>query len=70
MAQQYFGTGGRKTAIARVRILQGSGKFIINGKDIEDFFNYDNLIELAKSPLVLTENENNLDVIVNVKGGG
>lgn len=68
--QQYFGTGGRKTAIARVRILPGSGEFKVNNKNVEDYFNYENLVLTAKSPLILTENENTFDVYVNVKGGG
>lgn len=70
MANQYLGTGRRKTAVARVRLLPGSGKFIVNGKDLNDYFAFQTLIEIAKSPLALTESEGNFDVYVNVKGGG
>lgn len=67
---QYLGTGRRKSAVARVRLLPGNGKFTINKVDISEYFAYDDLINLAKSPLVLTENEGSYDVYVNVKGGG
>lgn len=70
MAEQYYGTGRRKTSVARVRLLPGNGSFIINGKDIEEYFGYETLKELAKSPLQLTETLGNFDVKVNVKGGG
>lgn len=70
MAEQYYGTGRRKTSVARVRLLPGNGSFIINGKDIEEYFGYETLKELAKSPLQLTEILGNFDVKVNVKGGG
>ncbi|NLN97553.1 MAG: 30S ribosomal protein S9 [Eubacteriaceae bacterium] len=67
---QYFGTGRRKTSVARVRLLPGDGKITINGRDIMDYFGLDTLKVIAKQPLVLTATENNFDVIVNVKGGG
>ncbi len=67
---QYFGTGRRKTSVARVRLLPGDGKMTINGRDIVDYFGLDTLKVIAKQPLVLTATENNFDVIVNVKGGG
>lgn len=67
---QYQGTGRRKTSVARVRLLPGNGKFIINKVAIDDYFNYETLKIIARSPLALTENEENYDVYVNVKGGG
>ena len=68
--EQYIGTGRRKTSTARVRLVPGNGKFIINKKDIEEYFNYETLRSIAREPLTITENLKNFDVIVNVKGGG
>ncbi len=70
MDNQYRGTGRRKTAVARVRLLPGKGNFVVNGKDIEEYFDYQTLRDLAKSPLTLTGNSEAFDVAVNVKGGG
>lgn len=70
MSNQFYGTGRRKTSVARVRLLPGQGAFTINGKDIEEYFGFETLKELAKSPLKLTEKEGQFDVVVNVKGGG
>jgi small subunit ribosomal protein S9 len=67
---QYWGTGRRKTSVARVRLVPGSGKIIVNNHDVEDYFGRDTLIKDLKSPLELTNNLNTLDVLVNVKGGG
>lgn len=70
MSNQFYGTGRRKTSVARVRLLPGNGSFVINGKDIEEYFGYETLKELAKSPLQLTDKLGQFDVKVNVKGGG
>lgn len=70
MSNQFYGTGRRKTAVARVRLLPGQGNFTVNGKDINEYFGYETLKELAKSPLELTEKLSQFDVKVNVKGGG
>jgi len=67
---QYFGTGRRKTSVARVRLLPGSGKITINGRDIDEFFGMETLKVIAKQPLKLTDTLNTFDVIVNVHGGG
>ncbi len=67
---QYWGTGRRKTSTARVRLVPGSGKLIINDKDIEEYFGRDSLIKDIKAPLELTDSLNTFDVLVNVKGGG
>lgn len=67
---QYWGTGRRKTSTARVRLVPGNGKIVINNKDIDDYFGRDTLIKDIKAPLELTNTDSNLDVLVNVKGGG
>ena len=70
MQTQYRATGRRKTSIAQVRLLAGSGNFIINGRDINDYFDYETLREVSKSPLELIDTLASFDVIVKVKGGG
>jgi len=67
---QFWGTGRRKTSVARVRLLPGNGKVTINNKDIEDYFNYETLKVVAKEPLTITETADKYDVFVNVHGGG
>lgn len=67
---QYLGTGRRKTSVARVRLVPGTGQFIINKRPIDEYFNFDTLRVIAKEPLTLTENLGSYDVFVNVKGGG
>ena len=65
-----WGTGRRKTSVARVRIKPGTGKFVVNGKDFEVFFCTDDTRRAALQPLVVTETRNNYDIAVNVDGGG
>lgn len=67
---QFWGTGRRKKSVARVRIMQGNGKFIINGRDIDEYFGLENLKIVAKQPLTLTDSAEKFDVYVNVYGGG
>lgn len=67
---QYIGTGRRKTSVARVRLVPGSGNIIINKRDIEEYFNYDTLKVLLKEPLTITDTLDKYDVFVNVEGGG
>ncbi len=67
---QYKGTGRRKTSTARVRLVPGDGRLIINERDGEDYFYRKALLRDIKGPLELTNNLNNLDVIANVEGGG
>ena len=67
---QYRGTGRRKKSIAQVRLLPGNGKITVNGKDIEEYFDYETLRTVAKEPLELTDTEASFDVIVKVIGGG
>lgn len=69
-AEQFLGTGRRKKSIARVRLLPGKGDITVNKRDIDDFFGYETLKMLVRSPLVLTETLGNYDVFVNVTGGG
>jgi small subunit ribosomal protein S9 len=65
-----WGTGRRKTSAARVRIKPGTGKFVINGKEFEQFFCTHDTRRAAQRPLVVTETRNNYDITVNVGGGG
>ncbi len=67
---QYYGTGRRKTSIARVRLVPGNGKVVINGRDIDEYFNYETLKKEVKAPLEITETEGKFDVIAKVEGGG
>jgi len=67
---QYFGTGRRKTSIARVRIMPGSGTIVINRKSIDDYFGLETLKLIVRQPLVLTNTVGNYDVVANVHGGG
>lgn len=67
---QYLGTGRRKCSVARVILTPGDGKMQINKKSIDDYFGYETLRMLVKSPLVETEAVARYDVAVNVQGGG
>ena len=69
--EQYWGTGRRKTAIARVRLIPGgSGRFVINKKPIEEYFNRKDLVMVAKQPIELTTKSKNYDIFVSARGGG
>ena len=71
MAQvQYYGTGRRKSSVARVRLVPGNGKIVINNRDVADYIPFAALIEVIKQPLNATETLGNYDVLVNVNGGG
>jgi len=67
---QYYGTGRRKKAVARVRLYPGEGKITINGRDIDDYFGLETLKVIVRQPLVLTETLSKFDVVANVFGGG
>jgi small subunit ribosomal protein S9 len=67
---QYYGTGRRKSSVARVRLVPGEGRIVINKRDIQDYIPTQALINDIKQPLVLTETVGNYDVLVNVSGGG
>ena len=66
----YLGTGRRKTAVARVRLMEGSGQITVNGKPVEDFFTEEKDRNAVYGPLKLTDMRNRLDVVVRVQGGG
>ena len=71
MAQvQYYGTGRRKSSVARVRLVPGSGKVVVNNVSAEDYFPHETLRLVINQPLEATENVGNYDVIANVRGGG
>ena len=59
MAQQaaYIGTGRRKNSVARVRLVPGNGKIVVNGKDVDEYIPFPNLVKDLKQPLTLTETE-------------
>lgn len=71
MAQvKYYGTGRRKSSVARVYLVPGTGKITINKRDIEEFFGLETLKVIVRQPLELTSTTSKFDVIVTVKGGG
>jgi small subunit ribosomal protein S9 len=67
---KYYGTGRRKTSVARVYLVPGTGKITINKKDIDEFFGLETLKTIVRQPLVATETTEKFDVLVNVYGGG
>ncbi|MFR9278765.1 MAG: 30S ribosomal protein S9 [Ezakiella coagulans] len=66
----YQSVGRRKTSTARAILTEGKGRFFVNGKPVDEYFDLDTLRRLAKSPFVLTETEGKYDVKINVRGGG
>ena len=67
---KYYGTGRRKSSVARVFVSNGSGKIIVNGKPVDEYMPYATLVMDLKQPLVLTETDGKYDVEAFVKGGG
>jgi len=67
---QYFGTGRRKSSVARVRLVPGDGRIVINNREIDDFFGLETLKLIVRQPLVLTDTLSKYNVLVNVFGGG
>lgn len=65
-----WGTGRRKTAVARVRIKSGEGKFLINHREVDAFFCVEHDRQAVRTPLKVTDTAKSLDVFVNVRGGG
>ena len=63
-------TGRRKSSVARVRIIDGSGKITINKRDVDEYFGLETLKQIVRQPLELTESLNKYDIFVNVNGGG
>ena len=70
MNVQYRGTGRRKSAIARVRLVPGTGKININKRNLEDYIKYETLRTIVREPLVITDTLGQYDVLVSVNGGG
>ena len=66
----YYGTGRRKSSVARVRLLEGTGNITINRKDINEFFGPETLKVIVRQPLTVTNTTSKYDVICTVKGGG
>lgn len=66
----HWGTGKRKTAVARVRLLPGEGNYIVNRKPLDIYFGRETVRMIVQQPLVLTQNQAQYDVFANVRGGG
>ena len=69
-ATKYYGTGRRKSSVARVNLVPGSGKITINKRDIDEYFGLETLKGIVRQPLVATQTNDKFDVVVNVRGGG
>ena len=66
----YYGTGKRKTSIAKVKLVPGTGKITVNGKDVNEYLPYETLVMDLTQPLDITNTREIFDVVVTVKGGG
>jgi small subunit ribosomal protein S9 len=69
-ANVFLGTGRRKTATARVRLSEGSGKLTVNGRSFDSYFSHENFSKQAYAPLLTVSLREKIDVTVNVSGGG
>ena len=69
-AEKFYGTGRRKSSVARVYVKPGKGNITINKRDIDDYFGLETLKMVVRQPLVATDTLNKYDITVNVKGGG
>jgi small subunit ribosomal protein S9 len=67
---QYYGTGRRKSAVARVFMKRGTGNIVVNGKPVDEFFSRVTGRMIVRQPLVLVEQTEGFDILVNVAGGG
>ena len=67
---KFYGTGRRKSSVARVYIAPGTGAIVINKRDIDDYFGMETLKMVVRQPLVATDSADKYDVMVNVHGGG
>ena len=65
-----IGTGRRKTAVARVFLREGSGKIVVNGKDVKEYFATQEQVRVVHQPLLVTSNDNKFDILITVQGGG
>ena len=70
MADKFYGTGRRKSSIARVYVTPGKGKITVNGRPVDEYMPFDTLVMDLKQPLTLTGTETKYDVNADVKGGG
>ena len=68
--EKFYGTGRRKSSVARVRVYQGSGKVTINERDIDDYFGLETLKLIVRQPLSVTETTDKFDIVCRVAGGG
>jgi len=66
----FYGTGRRKSSVARVRVYQGTGKITINGRDIDEYFGLETLKLVINQPFGVTNTVGKYDIVANVKGGG
>ena len=66
----FYGTGRRKKSVARVRVYAGTGKIIINGREIDDYFGLETLKLIVRQPLALTGTADKFDIVCRVNGGG
>ena len=66
----YTGTGRRKSSIARVRLVEGSGKITVNGEDLDKYFGLETLKVIVRQPLTVTNTTDKYDVVCTVRGGG
>ncbi len=69
-SSKFYGTGRRKSSVARVYLVPGTGKVTINKKDMEDYFGLETLKVIVRQPFAVTGTEGKYDALVNVKGGG
>ena len=67
---KFYGTGRRKSSVARVYLVAGTGKIVVNKRDIDDYFSLETLKTIVRQPLALTETVEKFDVLVTVHGGG
>jgi small subunit ribosomal protein S9 len=67
---QFYGTGRRKESVARVRLVAGDGRIVVNGRNLDEFFGLETLKAIVRQPLVLTDTLGRYDVLINVHGGG
>lgn len=67
---QFYGTGRRKNAIARVYLKPGKGNIQVNDRDVKEYLSQDILVMIVKQPLIVTDNEKKIDIVAKVSGGG
>ena len=68
--KKYYGTGRRKSSVARVYLTLGKGKIVVNGKDVKEYFATQEQVRVVHQPLLVTSNDNKFDILITVQGGG